>query len=291
MRITIVTPPSQNIEPYIPVFESKGVKVDHNSIHPKTDFIIMTTQAWVQIVDNFHNTFPHIPIISLTLDFYKTVWTAPNPHGYNWKLYKHYLNKSKELWCISNEVILRMKEEGIDANKCKLMKLWARFFDYKEKVADKGYILSPLRPYKWDKNYGWLEKACQELNIPLFLSNHKLSEEEFRKTIADCSFMCCDMHEASTGGLTLLEGLNLGKVSVVSDSPYMGASDYLGNLAIYFNDNSYENFKETIKTTWENRPVLDPNEYKAHCSNHPTIEDNVDFMIQRMRSILKEGVK
>jgi hypothetical protein len=286
MRITIVTPPSQNIEPYIPIFESKGVKVHQNSVHPECDFIMMTTQAWVHHIDQFHKAFPNIPIVSLTLDFYKTVWTAPNPHNYDWNLYKHYLNKSKELWCISNEVITRMSEEGIDTKKCHLMKIWARFFDYKAEIKDNRYILNPLRPYRWDKNYGWLEKACKELGIPLFASNHKLSEDEFQKVIAECSFMCCEMHEASTGGLTLLEGLNLGKASVISNSPYMGASDYLDESLIYFDDNNYEDFKRVIKETWENTPKLNLKECQQFCNSHPTIEDNVDFMIKRM-NILK----
>ena len=39
MRITVVTPPSQNVEPYIPILEANGVKVDHNGIHPDADFI------------------------------------------------------------------------------------------------------------------------------------------------------------------------------------------------------------------------------------------------------------
>ena len=42
MRISIVTPVSQNVEPYIPIFESRGVKVDKNYLHPDCDAIIGT---------------------------------------------------------------------------------------------------------------------------------------------------------------------------------------------------------------------------------------------------------
>ena len=285
MRISLITPPSQNVEPYINVFRSKGIKIDHNSIHPKADFIMMTTQAWIEIVDNFHTTFPDIPLVGLTLDFYKTVWTAPNPHGYKWDLYKKYLNKAEELWCISNEVIKRMEEEGISKEKCHLMKIWARFFEYDGEIKDNRYVLKTTRPYPSDKNYGWIEKACSELNIPLRKPNHGASEEEYRKLLAECSFMCADYHETSTGGLGLLEGYKLGKVSVVSDSPYHGARDYLGDRAIYFDDNDYEDFKRVIKETWKNTPKLDLENCKEFCASHPTIEDNVDFMIERMRII------
>ena len=288
MRITLVTPRSQNVEPYIPMFRSKGVIVHHNQIHPACEAIIGTGQVGIQLVQMFHKMMPDIPLINLTLDFYKTVWTAPNPHGYDWKLYRDILRQCDELWCVSNEVILRMDEEGVDIDKCKLMKIWARFFEYEGEVKDNRYILNPMRPYPADKNYGWLSKVCEELSIPLVSPKHKLSEEEFQKTIAECSFLCCELHEASTGGLTLLEGLNLGKPSVISDSKYMGASDYLGDFATYFDDTSYENFKQTIRKTWENTPSLDLEQCKKFCNSHPTIEDNVDFMIERIKVLKKE---
>jgi len=285
MRISLFSPPSQNILPMVPIFRDRGIKVDVNSVHPKCDFIMSTTQAQINQLDSYSRVFPNISIVSLVLDFYKTVWTAPNPHGYNWELYKYYINKAVEVWCLSNEVKIRLEEEDVDIEKCKLMKIWARFFEYRGEVKDERYILNPIRPLKWDKNYGWLSRACQELNIPLKETQHKLSEQEFQKIIAECSFMCCELHEASTGGLTLMEGLNMGKPSVVSNSKYMGAVDYLGDLAIYFNDSSYEDFKQTIKNTWENTPVLNLQECKKHCAAHPSIEDNVDFIIQRITKL------
>ena len=285
MRISFITPLSQNVEPLIPVFEAKGVKVHKNHLHPDCDFIIGTGQAYIHLMEFFHQTCPEIPLINLTLDFYKTVWTAPNPHGYDWHKYKEYLNKCVELWWLSNEVILRMGEEGIDTDKCLMMKIWARFFEYDGEVFDNKYIFNPIRPYVCDKNYGWLKRACTELGIRLDEPNHNLSEKEFQKMIAECSFMCTEYHETSTGGLTLLEGYKLGKVSVVSDSPYEGASDYLGDRAIYFDDNSYEDFKRVIKETYENTPELDRKDCEEFCAAHPTIEDMVDSMIERMEHL------
>ena len=244
MRISIVTPVSQNIEPLIPILESKGITVHKNYLHPDCDAIIGTGQVGIQLVDLFHKTLPEIPLINLTLDFYKTVWTAPNPHGYNWELYKDVLQQCDELWCLSGEVILRMKEEKVNPDKCRMMKIWARFFEYDGEIKDGRYILNPVRPYVHDKNYGWLKRACQELDIPLVEPGHKLSEEEFQKVIAECSFMCTEYHETSTGGMTLMEGYNLGKVSVVSNSQYEGVRDYLGDRAIYFDDSSYKDFNK-----------------------------------------------
>jgi len=264
------------------------VKVDVNSINPKSDFILTTTQVWIEQVDAFHRMFPNIPIVSYVLDFYKTVWTAPNPHNYNWALYKHYLNKAVEIWCPSQEVVLRMQEEAIGAGKCKVIKLWPRKFEYTGEVFDGRYILQPMRPYKHDKNYGWLKRACYELGIPMVETNHKLSEEQFQKVIAESSFLCTEYHEASTGGMTLMEAYRLGKPVVVSDSKYMGARDYFGERAIYFDDSSYDKFKNTIKEVWENTPKLD----RKDCSNfidtnNPSLEHMVEKMVERLKALSK----
>jgi len=289
MKICLITPPSQNVEPYIEIFERKGVQVQKNSASSDCDFIVGTGQAYIGLWEYYHKYFPDIPMVNLTLDLYKTVWTAPNPHNYDWQKYKDFLNKSVELWCLSDEVVLRMEEEGIDPKTCKVMKIWARFFDYGGEIVDNRYILKTIRPYKYDKNYGWLERACSELDIPLKQPNHQASEEEYQKLLAECSFMCCDYHETSTGGLGLMEGYNLGKLSVISDSPYQGAKDYLGDNAIYFDDNNYEDFKRVIKETWENTPTTDLKKCQAFCKAHPSIEDNVDFMIDRMNALLKKN--
>jgi len=287
MKISLITPISQNIEPLIPVFESKGVKVYKNAIHPECDFIIGTGQVYIQLMEMFHQAFPNIPLINYTLDFYKNVWEIPNPHGYDWNKYKEYLHKCTELWCLSNEVITRMEEEGIDTKKCQLMRIWARFFEYEGEIVDKRYILQPMRPYPYDKNYGWLKRACSELNIPLVEPNHKLPEREFQKVIAECSFLCTEYHEASTGGLTLLEGHRLGKPVVISDSKYMGAQDYFGDRAIYFNDNNYEDFKKTIKDVWENTPVLNREECIKFTDTIPSVDSLVDKMISRLNELLE----
>lgn len=285
MKICLITPISQNVEPWIPIFEQKGVQVLHNTVTSDCDFIVCTGQAYIQLLENFHKTYPHIPLINYTWDFYKTVWERPN--GYDWHKYREYLHKCVELWCPSQEVVLRLSEEGIDTSKCKIIKTWARFFDYDGPVIDKRYILQPLRPYLSDKNSGWLRQACNELDIRLFESNHKLTEEQFQKMIACCSFICCEYHEASTGGLTLLEGYRLGKPVVVSDSPYMGARDYFGDKAIYFNDKSYEEFKNTIKEVWENTPILVRKECEQFTDTHiPSLESMIESMLERLQ-ILK----
>ena len=55
--------------------------------------------------------------------------------------------------------------------------------------------------------------------------------------------------------------------------------------AIYFDDNSYEDFKRVIKETWENTPQTNLKECQAFCAAHPTKEDVVDSMIERLKFI------
>jgi len=286
MKISIITPPSQNIEPLIPVFESKGIEVVKNNATSDCDFIVNTSCASTPLLDRLHQKFQEVPIINLVLDFYKTIWTCPNPHRYDFELYKKYMKQSKELWCLSSEVELRMKEEGIDTH-CEIIKIWARLFEYSGEVFDRRYILNPMREYKCDKNFQWLKRACYELKIPLAEPNHKFSEQRFQQVIAECSFIVCEYHETSTGGLTCMEGHRLGKNVIISDSKYQGAKDYFGDRAIYFNDNSYEDFKSTIKQTWDNTPKLNIEDCRKYTDSF-TKDKMVDRMIERLK-VVKNG--
>ena len=73
--------------------------------------------------------------------------------------------------------------------------------------------------------------------------NHHRSEEEFQKWLAEANLLLCPYYEASTGGLSLLEGFNIGKPVLVCDSPYLGAKDYFGDNAFYFKNGDYEDLK------------------------------------------------
>lgn len=81
-----------------------------------------------------------------------------------------------------------------------------------------------------------------------------------------------------------MEGYRLGKPVVTSDSKYMGARDYFGEKAIYFDDNSYENFKDTIKEVWENTPRLSRKECTEFIDTHnPSLEEMVTAMVERLK--------
>ena len=287
MKICLITPQSQNVEPWIPVLQQKGVEVLLNEISEDCDFIVCTGQARLNLWKAAHEKFPHIPMINYTWDFYE--WTWKDQRGvYDWKGYGEYLQKCVELWCHSEEVVKRMEEYFGISDKCKIILTWFRKFEASDdQIIDKRYVYNPLRQYYLDPNYGWTKKACAELGIPYVETVHTFDERDFQKVLLECSFTICEYYEASTGGLTLLEGYYHGKPCIVSDSPYMGAKDYLGDKGIYFKYDDYENLKKVLKETWDNPPKLDLKETRK-AFDHLDIDIMIDKMIDRM-NVLKNG--
>jgi len=68
--------------------------------------------------------------------------------------------------------------------------------------------------------------------------------------------MVCEYMEASTGGLTLIEGLWNGKPALVANSPYQGGVEYLGPFGTYFKWDDRKDFAEKMKQMWENPPEI-----------------------------------
>jgi hypothetical protein len=287
MKISLIKPTSVNVDPWVDEFINNGVTVLVNSCSEDCDFIICASHSQLPGLHQVHSRFPNIPMINYNWDLYG--WVDVNSTtGYNWKYYGEMLAKSVEIWTPSEEVNLRTQEFFNLGRKCKVIKTFARFFDYNGEIKDGRYIYQPMRYYTADKNFGWLKRACSELNIPLYESLHKLTEPDFQKVIAECSFMVTEYNEASTGGLTLLEGYRLGKPVVVSDSRYMGARDYFNDRAIYFNDSSYTDFKETIMKTWENTPILDRSDC-VEFTNRYSVTNMVAEMFSRLKELKNEN--
>lgn len=198
--------------------------------------------AWLAL-----EKFPDVPLITYCWDFYKWALEGKNP-GYDWLKYKQLLYKSKLVLVPSRAQQRRLW----DMLGCSSEVLLASVDVYEHEVSNDGYVLDPVRTYP-DENAGWVERACSEIGIPYVHSEHGYTQEQFRDLVSRCSFMTCAYREASTGGLSLVEGLWNGKVSLVSDSPYMGASDYLGEFGYYFDHTSYDSLKEMIQKLWFSR--------------------------------------
>ena len=59
----------------------------------------------------------------------------------------------------------------------------------------------------------------------------------------------------------------------------------MGDKAIYFNNNSYEDFKETISDTWENTPTLSLKMCRE-ITNQYTLDKMVDEMCANLNSLV-----
>lgn len=192
----------------------------------------------------------NLPLAVYCWDYYLWAHGQVNMSG-DWNRYADFLRMA-DLIFVPSEGQKRRLKELLDLDS---VVVHTGIPVYEMETSDGGYILDPVRYYP-EENRTWAEDAAKELGIPIIHSEHGYSQEEFRKLVANCTFLTCAYREASTGGLSLMEGLYLGKPSLVSDSPYMGASDYLGPLGNYFRFDDFENLKLRMKWMWDNRPFI-----------------------------------
>lgn len=281
MKIAFYTVGGQILDLMENELQYQGIELVRNSWDEECDFIYLSTVTSTQ-------DFPkNIPLIVYNWDQYG--WHKEQS-GYKWDLFNELQHRCIEIWTPSNAVNLRIEEFLGLSNKCYIIKSFARLFDYpKENIKDNRYVFQVVRDYKHDPNFEWAKKACQELNIPFHMDdNHSKSEEDFQKMIAESTLLFCHYDEASTGGLTLIEGHRLGKPILVCDSPYMGAKDYFGNRATYFERNNYEDFKSKLKNMFDNPQFHNIDECKEF-TNQYTVENMVKKMIERFNYLKNNG--
>lgn len=196
------------------------------------------------------------PLAVYCWDYYQWAHDGHHPGSWNWGQYADLLRSAQLVFVPSGAQQKRLKETlGVSSTVVR-SGIKVRTGD----VRDGGFILDPVRYYP-DPNRTWAEDAAKELGIPIIHSEHQYSAEEFNDLVCSCTFMTSCVREASTGGLTLAEGLWLGKRSLVSDSPYMGARDYLGDYGVYFQYDSFEDLKSKMKQMWEDRKSVDASLY------------------------------
>lgn len=220
------------------------------------------------------------PLVTYCWDYY--LWAHNNirkgGNPWDWKRYADMLIHCDLIFVPSAAQQRRLKELlNLDST---VVHTGIRRFEGID-VRDDGFILDPLRYYPEEAS-GWAEKAANELGIPVVHSEHAYTDDEFRKLLATCSFMTCCVSEASTGGLSLMEGLWLGKPSLVSDSPYQGARDYLGDLGYYFTHDSYDSLVRTMKMIWDRRPTISQATVERHMK---------DYSFELMAKNLYEGMR
>jgi hypothetical protein len=216
----------------------------------KTDIIFNMSAFNFKMADEIHKKHPKIPLVNYVWDYYK--FAHDGKHWFDWKSYADFLKKSDKIIVPSYSQKLRLKELlGLDSV---VVKAGHRMFD--AEINDKRFVLDNMRWYP-EKNERWIVDACDDLCISVIHPDHNFPSELFSKTVASCTFLACGYLEASTGGLTILEGLWLGKPTLLSDSPYQGGKDYLGDWAVYFKHDDFNDCKKKLKEMFYNTPKID----------------------------------
>lgn len=218
--------------------------------HCEKDYdVIINGSCFIKTVKNWSDRFPHIPVVNYVWDWYP--WVTKDLQGHpQYELYRSYIRGTTVL-TPNTGTSKRLLEDDIESTVVPFS-----IPAYEEEVRDDRFVLDPVRDYP-ERNCYWVREACKELGIPCVHTEHGLSQAEFRKLVATCSFITCGYLEASTGGLTLIEGLYLGKPGLVSNSQYMGGTEYLKGWGYYFDCDSYEDLKIKLKELWDNTPKID----------------------------------
>jgi len=216
---------------------------------PDYDFIINGSYMHQRVYDKWAMA-PDAKLVSYCWDWYP--WVIKDPKR-DMRPYADLLRKSAVVLCPNQGTKIRLKElSGIEA---RVVKFSIPVYEV-DKISNEKFVLDPVRYYP-ERNVDWIEKACSQLSIPCKRTEHQLTQEEFRNLVGTCSMVTCGYLEASTGGLSLIEGLWLGKPALVSDSPLLGAKEYLGEWGNYFDHNDFEDLKVKIKDLWDNPPEID----------------------------------
>jgi hypothetical protein len=224
--------------------------------------------------------WPNATLYAYNWDTYEWVWTNPRPGEYDYLRYGRLLKEAREVW-VPSECTRRRTRQWWDIDSKVVLSScpWWHRWDTK----DLGYVLCTLRQIP-DRDWGLFEQACQELSLPYKMTNHDVTYEEYQDTVAHCRFLVSHLHEASTGGLTLLEGYCLGKPSLLSDSEWHGGRDYMGDRATYFAAGNLNSLKTTLKLIYNNPPRIDREQAKRWVMQQFSDERMVGDILRRIAS-------
>lgn len=168
-----------------------------------------------------------------------------------WKRWGDLLKSCRDVWHSSYACANRTKEiYGVD--KGQVIKTFVPVGYLGDgPIGNDNYVLMPVRHYHNDQCFNWATNACRELGIKLIWPNHDIPQKEYEKIISNSTLILSHYHEASTGGLGMIEGVYFGKSVVANASPYNGAREYMADHAMYFK--TYDEMKEMIQTVFDSK--------------------------------------
>ena len=267
-------------------FRSLGheVWVEHpgsNSIPSRPDVLISMGVTVMEETFAALTRFPNVPLFCYNWDVYAWVWDRPRPGEYDYRRYGELLRQAREVW-VPSRCTGRRTRQWFGLTNWHVILSACPWWDWPEdNILDKGYILCSLREIP-DPYWGRLERACAELDLPLRMTRHECSYAEYQQAVVHCRFLCSPLYELSTGGLTLLEGYYHGKPCLLSDSPWHGGRDYLGNRATYFRHDDEGDLRAALQTMYQRPERLDLAECRAWVKENYSDQRMAEDMLRRI---------
>lgn len=198
-----------------------------------------------------------LPVFHYCWDLYP--WQLEGEAKECWKkhLWRPYVEQLKTCAGIfvPGESTARRVEEFTGRKDSKVIKAPVKLWEPpKGRTYDGGYVMDVMRKYP-DPNQHAVWDACKSLGIKCVEGGANLPWEEFKRTVAGARLLVSAYYEASTGGLTLLEGYALGKPVLLSNSPYNGAQEYFGDQGWYFQWDKTEDLCHWIANLYSVPPI------------------------------------
>ena len=183
------------------------------------------------------NPYRQIPIIHYCWDLYPFQLNQENEEDREvWRIYVQDLRECKEIWVPSVCTVRRVQEftgRTAEVLPCSV-RTWEPSNPHRfPSISKRPYVVDVMRKYP-DPNEHACKETCDRLGLACVEMNHQYDWEDFKDLVAGASLLVSAYYEASTGGLTLLEGLWHGVPCLCSDSPRNGAVEYLKKEGRYF---------------------------------------------------------
>lgn len=224
-----------------------------------------------------------VPTVYFNWDLYPWQHDGPNP---SWRRYAEDMKRATAILVPSESVRKRTQQFC----KRESTVVLAACNPFEAEPFDGGWVLDVMRHYSGDPNSGAVKRACDELGIPCIETGANLPKHEFERAVAGARLLVSSYFEASTGGLTLLEGYRLGKRVLISDSPYQGAIDYFQNSLHHyeFRWNDFEHLKDRIGYVYQTKHLTDPKKRRAWIDTNYSDAAFSQRMARALREVLHD---
>lgn len=204
---------------------------------------------------------PHVPTIHYNWDLYPfqvvecNGYTRANPDL--WDPYLEELTTCRDIW-VPSETVTNRTYEFTGRDDCTLIKTSVRPWEA-NKSRTPNYAVDVMRKYP-DPNRDLAHEHCRAVGVNLIETQNERPWEEFKQIIANARFLISAQFEASTGGLTLVEGYWHGVPSLISNSPRHGGHEYFGCRAEYFQWDNPLLFRRKLLELMDHPPKIDIDE-------------------------------